>query len=163
MGNDLVRFVNLVIKRPVITSGCSSGGLLSAWMSAYAPPGMVRGALYEDPPLFSSELTPPFGPGIRQTVGGQSLGLMAQYLGDQWGVGDWAGFQRASAAGRAAPGPPASSEPPQNFKEYDPEWARSFYDGAASRNCSHQQMLKKVKAPVCLRITAGRSIRTLAC
>ena len=58
MGNDLVRFVNLVIKRPVITSGCSSGGLLSAWMSAYAPPGMIRGSHYEDPPLFSSELTP---------------------------------------------------------------------------------------------------------
>jgi pimeloyl-ACP methyl ester carboxylesterase len=66
MGNDLVRFANLVIKRPVITSGCSSGGVLSAWMSAYAPPGMVRGAHYEDPPIFSSELTPPFGPGIRR-------------------------------------------------------------------------------------------------
>jgi pimeloyl-ACP methyl ester carboxylesterase len=95
MGNDLVRFVNLVVKRPVITSGCSSGGLLSAWMSAYAPTGMVRGALYEDPPLFASELTPPFGPGIRQTDAGRRLAMMAQYLGDQWSVGDWAGFQRA--------------------------------------------------------------------
>ena len=73
MGNDLVRFVNLVIKRPVIISGCSSGGVLSAWMSAYAPPGMVRGSHYEDPPLFSSKLTPPFGPGIRQTVAGQGF------------------------------------------------------------------------------------------
>jgi pimeloyl-ACP methyl ester carboxylesterase len=150
MGNDLVRFVNRVVKRPVITSGCSSGGLLSAWMSAYAPPGVVRGALYEDPPLFASELTPPFGPGIRQTVAGQSLGLMARYLGDQWSVGDWGGFQRASSAGGATSGPPASSEPPQNFKEYDPEWARSFYEGAASRNCDHQQMLRHVKVPVLL-------------
>jgi pimeloyl-ACP methyl ester carboxylesterase len=150
MGNDLVRFVNLVVKRPVITSGCSSGGLLSAWMSAYAPPGMVRGAVYEDPPLFASELTPPFGPGIRQTVAGQSLGLMAQYLGDQWSVGDWAGFQRASGGGGASAGRPVSAEPPQNMKEYDPEWARSFYEGLASRNCSHEQMLRRVKVPVLL-------------
>ena len=151
MGNDLVRFVDLVIKRPVIISGCSSGGLLSAWMSAYAPPGMVRGAHYEDPPLFSSELTPPFGPGIRQTAAGQSFALMVQYLGDQWSVGDWAGFQRASSGGRAVSvGNPAGSEPPQNMKEYDPEWARSFYEGTAARNCNHQQMLKHVKVPVLL-------------
>ncbi len=40
MGNDLVRFIALVIKRPVITSGCSSGGVLSAWLSAFAMPGL---------------------------------------------------------------------------------------------------------------------------
>jgi len=149
MGNDLVRFVNLVIRRSVITSGCSSGGVLSAWMSAYAPPGMVRGSHYEDPPLFSSELTPPFGPGIRQTVPGQSFALMARYLGDQWSIGDWAGFQRASAGGRAiSAANPAGSEPPQNMKEYDPEWARSFYDGIAAQSCNHQQMLRKVKVSV---------------
>jgi len=149
MGNDLVRFVNLVIKRPVISSGCSSGGVLSAWMSAYAPPGMVRGSHYEDPPLFSSELTPPFGQGIRQTEPGQGFALIARYLGDQWSVGDWAGFQRASAGRRAVSAAnPASSEPPQNMKEYDPEWARSFYDGTASQSCNHQQMLRKVKVPV---------------
>ena len=91
MGNDLVRFVDIVIKRPVITSGCSSGGLLSAWMSAYAPPGVVRGSHYEDAPLFASELTPPFGPGLRQTEVGQSFALTVQYLGDQWSVGDWGG------------------------------------------------------------------------
>ena len=31
MGNDLVRIVDLVIKRPVIVSGCSSCGLLPVW------------------------------------------------------------------------------------------------------------------------------------
>jgi pimeloyl-ACP methyl ester carboxylesterase len=75
---------------------------------------------------------------------------MAQYLGDQWSVGDWAGFQRASTtegAGAGA-GPQAGSDPPQNMKEYDPEWARSFYEGAATRNCDHRQMLRRVKVPV---------------
>jgi hypothetical protein len=41
-GNDLVRFVDLVVGRPVIVSGLSSGGVLSAWLSAYAMPGQVR-------------------------------------------------------------------------------------------------------------------------
>ena len=56
MGNDLVRFIDGVIGRPTIVSGLSSGGVLSAWLSAYAKPGQVRGALYEDPPLFASEV-----------------------------------------------------------------------------------------------------------
>src|SRR5262249_36741344 len=41
MGNDLVRFVALAIKRPVIVSGLSSGGLLSAWLAAYGNPGSI--------------------------------------------------------------------------------------------------------------------------
>src|SRR6266436_10285906 len=67
MGNDLVRFIDGVISRPVIVSGLSSGGVLSAWLSAYAKPGQIRAALYEDPPLFASEVRPPVGPGIRQS------------------------------------------------------------------------------------------------
>src|SRR4051794_14403546 len=54
MGNDLVRFIDAVIGRPVIVSGLSSGGVLSAWLSAYAKPGQVAACCYEDPPLFSS-------------------------------------------------------------------------------------------------------------
>ncbi len=55
-GNDLVRFIALAIGRPAIVSGLSSGGVISAWLSAYAMPGTIRGAHYEDPPLFSSEV-----------------------------------------------------------------------------------------------------------
>lgn len=151
MGNDLVRFINLVIKRPVITSGCSSGGVLSAWLSAYAPPGLIRGSHYEDPPLFASELTPAFGQSVRQTIVGPRFALMSQYLGDQWSIGDWKAFRRASAAlgGPSIPvGNANSEEPPQNLKEYDPEWGRAFYEGTVAQSCDHQQMLKKVKAPV---------------
>ncbi len=149
MGNDLVRFITLVIKRPVITSGCSSGGVLSAWLSAYAPPGMVRGSHYEDPPLFASELTPAIGHSVRQTIVGPIFFQMSRYLGDQWSVGDWAGFKRSAAtgipiAGSNAPG----GEPPQNLKEYDPEWGRAFYEGTVAQSCDHMRMLKKVKVPV---------------
>src|SRR4249920_1530169 len=58
MGDDLVRFIDVVIGRPTIVSGLSSGGVLSAWLSAYAKPGQVRAAVYEDPPLFASEVRP---------------------------------------------------------------------------------------------------------
>ena len=34
------------------------------------------------------------------------------------------------------------------MKEYDPEWARSFYEGNVARNCDHREMLKHVKVPV---------------
>src|ERR1700719_2503335 len=68
-GNDLVRFIALAIRRPVIVSGLSSGGVISAWLSAYAMPAAPRGAFKKAPPLFSSEVSPPCGPSIRQSIG----------------------------------------------------------------------------------------------
>src|SRR6476469_5485116 len=65
MGNDLVRFLDAVVGRPAIVSGLSSGGVLAAWLSAYAKPGQVLAACYEDPPLFASEVQPAVGPGVR--------------------------------------------------------------------------------------------------
>jgi len=152
MGNDLVRFITFVIARPVVVSGLSSGGVLSAWLSAYAPPGMVRGAVYEDPPLFSCELTPAFGPSIRQTILSEVFELRSIYLGDQWCVGDWEKYKNAirevfpPSLFQAMFG--AAIEPPQNYKEYDPEWARACIKGTISASCDHAQMLSHVKCPV---------------
>src|SRR5277367_2190262 len=67
MGNDLVRFIDGVIGRSTVVSGLSSGGVLAAWLSAYAKPGQVLAAHYEDPPLFASEVRPAVAPGIRQS------------------------------------------------------------------------------------------------
>jgi pimeloyl-ACP methyl ester carboxylesterase len=165
MGNDLVRFVSGRIRRPVIVAGNSSGGLIAAWLSAYAPPGMIRGAYYEDAPLFSAETRPPIGPGMSQTLG-PMFHLVSTYLGDQWQVGDWHGLQRAFArdlppallrglARMAAADPGGGNrsdvgrdEPPQTFKEYDPEWARAFWTGSATASCDHSRMLAAVKVPV---------------
>ena len=44
----------------------------------------------------------------------------------------------------------ASSEPPQNLKEYDPEWARAFWTGTVAASCDHARMLASVKVPVLL-------------
>ena len=154
MGNDLVRFLALAVKRPAIVSGLSSGGLLAAWLSAYGIPGSIRGALYEDPPLFSSEFTTSCGDSIRQGAG-PFFALLSKYLGDQWSVGDWAGLQtaaprelRGSSAGMAGRLIPATGEPPQHLKEYDPEWARATSAGTLAASCDHAQMLAAVKVPV---------------
>jgi pimeloyl-ACP methyl ester carboxylesterase len=151
MGNDLVRFIATVIKRPVVTSGCSSGGLLSAWLSAFALPGQLRGAVCEDPPFFASETTPLVGQSIKQAIG-PVFHLNSIYLGDQWRVGDWDGMRKAAAS---HPSPifrirQIAPEPPQNMKEYDPEWGRAFWEGTVAKNCPHETLLTQVKAPILL-------------
>jgi pimeloyl-ACP methyl ester carboxylesterase len=145
MGNDLVRFMDLVIRRPTIVSGLSSGGVLAAWLSAYAKPGQVRAAVYEDPPLFASEVRPAVGPGIRQSIG-PVFDLWSTFLGDQWSIGAWEAMREGSASRlpehmRFIPVP---DEPPQNIKEYDPEWGRSFWAGSVGVSCDHERMLRSV-------------------
>jgi pimeloyl-ACP methyl ester carboxylesterase len=154
-GNDLVRFISIAIGRPVLVSGLSSGGVVSAWLSAYAMPGMIRGAHYEDPPMFSSEVNPSCGQNIRQCIG-PIFALMSKYLGDQWTVGNWSGMLAAMKdelpdwlSRSIAPlmlG--TDGEIPQRLKEYDPEWSRAFWEGSVFANCHHDQMLAHVKCPV---------------
>src|SRR3546814_5059532 len=93
--NDLVRFIDTVIGRSTIVSGLSSGGVISAWLSAYAKPGQVIAACYEDPPIFSSELRPATGQGIRQCIG-PMFDLWSTYLGDQWSIGAWDAMRAAA-------------------------------------------------------------------
>jgi pimeloyl-ACP methyl ester carboxylesterase len=129
-------------------------GVLSAWLSAYAKAGQVIAAHYEDPPLFSSEVRPATGPNIRHGIGGV-FHLWSTFLGDQWSIGDWDGV--VAAAPDFVPAwmqemfsPGSSSEPPQNLKEYDPEWGRAFWSGTVAASCDHERMLRSVKVPVLL-------------
>jgi pimeloyl-ACP methyl ester carboxylesterase len=153
IGNDLVRFIDGVIGRPTIVAGLSSGGVVTAWLSAYAKPGQVIGAYYEDPPLFSSDVRPAVGQSIRQSIG-PIFALMSKYLGDQWSIGDWDGMVAAvpnelpawmSAVTR---GFGFAAEPSQALKEYDPEWGRAFWNGTFYASCDHAQTLASVKVPV---------------
>jgi len=152
MGNDLVRFITFLVCRPVVVAGTSSGGVLAAWLSAYAPPGIIRGAYCEDPALFVSELSSAFGPSIRQISLSKVFLLHNSYLGDQWSIGDWDGLVDAM---RKIMPPDAfqnmfgkKTEPRQNIKEYDPEWAKATVNGLLSASCDHAQMLSNVKSPV---------------
>jgi pimeloyl-ACP methyl ester carboxylesterase len=151
IGNDLIRFIDLVIGRPTLVSGLSSGGVLSAWLSAYAKPGQIVAACYEDPPLFSSEVTPATGPGIRQCIG-PMFDLWSTYLGDQWSIGAWDAM-RAAAPERLPQwmrGFPIPEQPSQELKEYDPEWGRAFWEGTVAASCDHERMLRNVKVPYVL-------------
>lgn len=155
IGNDLVRFVDGVIGRPTIVAGLSSGGVVTAWLSAYSPPGQVVAAYYEDPPLFASELHPACGPGLRQAIG-PLFALMAKYLGPQWSIGDWDGMVAAIptelpdwmalVAGAFTAG--AEDGPSPSLREYDPEWGHAFWTGAFAASCDHERMLGSVKVPV---------------
>jgi pimeloyl-ACP methyl ester carboxylesterase len=149
--NDLVRFARLVIKRPTIVAGLSSGGVLAAWLSAYAPPGLVRAVYCEDPVLYGSEVTPACRHSIRQSAIGSIFPLFAQYLGDQWSVGDWKGMvamAKSVLLKEMLAMMPLGDEPPQNLREYNPEWARAFWTGIATAGRDHERMLKSMKVPV---------------
>ena len=158
-GGDLVRFIDLVIGRPTIVAGLSSGGTIAAWLAAYAAPGQIRAAVFEDAPLFASEANPSCGQSIRQGVG-PMFALWHKWLGPQWSIGDWAGLLRAmptelpaaileglkAMAPAGSDGPPQG--PPQNLKEYDPEWGAAFVSGAATASSDHAVLLAQVKVPV---------------
>jgi pimeloyl-ACP methyl ester carboxylesterase len=157
-GEDIARLVAFRIRRPVVVSGLSSGGVIAAWLSAYAPPGMLRGAHYEDPPLFTSELAPERGPGIRQGPVSGMFALWHKHLGDQWTIGDEEGLARAmqelmkntlpSVAQAFAKMTPPEEMRQQSLREYDPEWARAFVTGTVGASCDHARMLAAVKCPV---------------
>jgi pimeloyl-ACP methyl ester carboxylesterase len=152
MGNDLVRFIDGAIGRPTVVSGLSSGGVLSAWLSAYARPGQVIAAHYEDPPLFPSEVDPEVGPGFCHGAG-PIFALWSKWLGDQWSIGDWEGMTAAMTDElpgwmAALAGSFGGDESPQNLKEYDPEWGRAFWTGSVAQSCNHARMLSAVKVPV---------------
>lgn len=158
-GGDLVRFIDRVVGRPVVVSGLSSGGTIAAWLSAFAAPGQVRAAIYEDAPLFASEANPAVGQSIRQGIG-PMFRLWHKWLGPQWSIGDVAGMQ--AALGRELPSwmlaaleqmaPAGTDETPvgvaQDLREYDPEWGDAFVSGRATLNCDHENMLRHVKVPV---------------
>lgn len=148
-GNDVMRFIDRVVGRPVAVAGNSSGGVIATWLAAYGVPGSIRGVFLEDPPLFSSERVPRHGQSIDQAAAG-IFRLWSAFLGDQWSVGDWAGYVHAIRTSEH-PGlrqVPVPDDPPQNMLEYDPEWARAFFEGTVAASCSHETMLSRVTGPV---------------
>ncbi|RFA13192.1 alpha/beta hydrolase [Subtercola boreus] len=158
-GADLVRFIDLVVERPTLVSGLSSGGTIAAWLCAFAKPGQILGGVWEDAPFFASEANPACGQSVHQGMG-LTFELWNKYLGDQWSIGDWAGMQQAlprvmprstlQGLARMFPMPPGErpAGPPQNMKEYDPEWGRAFASGSATASCDHENMISNVKVPI---------------
>ena len=78
--------------------------------------------------------------------------LWSTYLGDQWSIGAWDAMREGSAERlpERLKVIPVPDEPPQNLKEYDPEWGRSFWTGTVAASCDHERMLRSVKVPAVL-------------
>ena len=153
MGNDLVRFIDVVIGRPTVVSGLSSGGVLVRLAVG------VRQA----------------GPGRRRALRGSAAVRVRGHAGHRPGhpPGHRADVRPVEhlprrpvvhrrLGRRARRAPPTScptwmqgvrragEEPPQNLKEYDPEWGRAFWTGTVAASCDHERMLRTVKVPVLL-------------
>ena len=51
MAEDFIEFIEVIIGQKTVVSGHSSGGLIAAWMAAYAPEHIL-GLVIEDSPFF---------------------------------------------------------------------------------------------------------------
>ena len=154
MGNDLVRFIQGVIGRPTIVSGLSSGGVLSAPGS---PPTRRRAdrrrPLRGPAAVRRPRPRPAYGPldppdhraDVRDDGRSTSATSGASATGPAWSPPR----PRAAAVdGDDRRRVRLGDEPPQNLKEYDPEWGRAFWTGTVAASCDHARMLKAVKVPV---------------
>lgn len=74
LGNDIVEFIENIVKQPVLLVGNSSGGLISMWLGANRP-DLVSGIILEDAPLFSADY-----PRIKDEYVYDVLSKTAQYL-----------------------------------------------------------------------------------
>jgi pimeloyl-ACP methyl ester carboxylesterase len=173
IGADLADFIQQQIGAPVYLSGNSSGGLLATWLAANRPQ-LVRAALLEDPPLFSSEY-----PRIRQTIAAKSFAT--SYQAAQAHSDDFLLYWiRASARFiERYVGPGASrlllaavnvyrhGHPQQpveigllhndtvrlllrGLDRYNPRFGAAFYDGSWNQGFSHAEALQKISCPILL-------------
>ena len=85
--------------------------------------------------------------------------LWNKWLGDQWSIGDFEGMQKAfpveipapilKALASFTPAPTTTPQgPPQNLREYDPEWGKAFVSGSATASCGHENMVAHVRVPL---------------
>ncbi|MGB7961664.1 MAG: alpha/beta hydrolase [Propionicimonas sp.] len=167
MGRDLAHFLRVVIGEPAYVSGNSSGGLLAITI-ALEVPGLVRGLVLEDPPLFSS-VNPRFPTTAGYDLARSAHAFLASSEADfaSWYVRDSSmtkllgGLgQRMvhSALARRGRGesirwwylPPMINEIYRRLDRYDPEFGEAFYTGRWHDGFDHADALARLKVPTVL-------------
>lgn len=77
LGNDIVDFIENIVKQPVILVGNSSGGLISLWLGVNRP-DLALSVVLEDAPLFSADY-----PRIKEEYVYDVLAKTSHYLDKQ--------------------------------------------------------------------------------
>ena len=173
IGSSLAKFIEEVIGRPVIICGNSAGGLLAVWLAANKP-DLIRCAVLEDPPLFSSEY-----PAIRKTNAyrkfiisdkavkedneGDFLLFWLKNTKDFYGVKSYPSqkgmlgilimITRMLHWQKTVEIPFVSElirEMARGMDQYDPHFGQAFYDGTWNTGFSHAEALQKITCPVLL-------------
>ena len=135
MGNDLVRFIDVVIGRPTIVSGLSSGGVLvGVAVGVRQARSGRRGAATRTRRCSRRRCGRRSAPASASRIG-PMFDLWSTYLGDQWSIGAWDAMRAAAPERLPAwmAAFPIGDEPRQDLKEYDPEWGRAFWTGTVGR------------------------------
>ena len=165
-GKDLARFIDEVIQEPVIVSGHSTGGLLTAWLAANSAVH-IRGVILEDPPFFSSEF-----PKVKKTFLYTDLSVLchqflhskekdftAYYVKHNVWMPFFQGWERAIRNyglnyRQKHPDkplvyfflPPSVNLMFHGLERYDPRFGDTFYDGSWN-DSNHADILKRIKVP----------------
>lgn len=174
IGQDLGRFIDEVIGEEVYVTGNSSGGLLATWLAANRK-DIVKAAILEDPPLFSSEY-----PEVMQTVAykaftqsnnaleseeydgdylmywiNNSKQFFSTYVfdGAEYLIKDMVLLYRRFNEGEPveiAFMPISVQEMLRGMNYYDPRFGAAFYNGTWNQNFDHTTALSEIDCPVLL-------------
>lgn len=168
IGKDFVWFIEHVIGEPVVISGHSSGGLLTAWIAANSPEN-VRGIVLEDPPLFTTEAPRyektfawvdsfrPIHNFLNQT---EETDYPLYYLKNSYwltffGDGREGIIRYAVSYRQQHPDeplkifflPPSMTRMFWFLEEYDPRFGDAFYDASWNKNFDHAEALAQITCP----------------
>ncbi len=170
MAQDFLEFVDVVIGQKVVVSGHSSGGMIAAWMAAYAPDSVI-GTVIEDSPFFATE------PGRREKTYAWVYGfqlyedfknqdvekdyfkysLERSYWRRIFGDALWSRFTKDAVEYHAKhPNEPVHIKylPPQINRifesatyPYDQRFGEAFYDNSWFEDYDQSEVLSKIKSP----------------
>lgn len=170
IGTDLARFIEVVIGTQAVVSGHSSGGQLAAWLAGNRP-DLVRAAVLEDPPLFTTLL-----PRAEKTWNWVDLASTC-HMFLQNGETDWVAYSFArqklwdffgDSADRIIRSgltrhvghpdrpirmffmPPSWNDMQRSLLNYDPRFGDAFYTGRWDDGFDHEETLRGIEAPTTL-------------
>lgn len=168
MGEDFVWFIENVIGEPVVVSGHSSGGLLTAWLAANSPEN-VLGIVLEDPPFFSCEASrckktfawiDGFTPCHTFLEQSEKNDFTLYYLENclwltYFGKGREGILKYATSYREKHPDnrlelfflPPSLNRVYWSMDSYDPKFGDTFYNCSWLKNFDHAETLSRINCP----------------